>query len=562
MSGVWDPWSMHRELTRSLAVRARFRFIRTLHRLRSPRRIVATSLTILFVAIYLANGIFVLSSRPPVDPERLRLWLSGGMVLYTVYHALRCAWSRSVTELETSPAEALWLGGGPIRRSSLAIHHVAGISPSTALKTSLLAIVLAVDVARWELLFVGVFASLLLLEILRLTLARWSASISESARLRFRFVATAIAALIVLQIIARVSALTPMGSPTEVFIVNTFVALGQTSASETVQVLSFPWIAAAQLVVTDQYGWLTILQAMAAICVLPLSIVGLVKVDARSEESMHTQEVQRLRSGGLSGTLNLVFSRSNSAATLNSWPFLDRCGVSDMASVMARQWVSVKRYRGTILFSFIVPTLLCLSPLVTGQIHDQWLFVVGGIGLCTMLLAPPALRIDFRRDLKRMLLLRSLPLRPVPMVLGQITIPVLITCLFQWTTIAVAAAVTLPGWPAVILWTGILTALALFTFATENALFLAYPHHERAEGIAMMIRAKLTFLGKAAAMLLALGLLVTWATFCRIHLPPSIAMATLVAGAVIVTWLIAILAVVATAWCWTRFDCSYDVPPN
>ena len=75
------------------------------------------------------------------------------------------------------------------------------------------------------------------------------------------------------------------------------------------------------------------------------------------------------------------------------------------------------------------------------------------------------------------------------MVAGQLTLPVFITLVFQWSTIFIAAVVTRPGWSQVILWTGVLNALAVFTFAMENALFLAYPHHERAEGIGMMIRA-------------------------------------------------------------------------
>ena len=41
-----------------------------------------------------------------------------------------------------------------------------------------------------------------------------------------------------------------------------------------------------------------------------------------------------------------------------------------------------------------------------------------------------------------------------------------------------------------------LAALAVFTFALENALFLAYPHRQRSQGIAMVLRTKLTFLGK------------------------------------------------------------------
>ena len=222
----------------------------------------------------------------------------------------------------------------------------------------------------------------------------------------------------------------------------------------------------------------------------------------------------------------------------------------------------MRRYRGTIVFSFVVPTLLCLSPLATGQDTEQWFFVVSGIALCTMLLAPPALRIDFRRDLKRMLLLRSLPIKPASMVIGQISLPIMITWLYQWLTLAIAAAVTQPGWPQFIGWTGMLSALAVITFATENALFLAYPHHQSNEGIAMMIRAKLTFLGKASAIALALAALVIWATICKQCLPQTIIAPIYVGGALLAAWGAAAASIIAATCCWRRFDLAIDTPPE
>ncbi len=235
---------------------------------------------------------------------------------------------------------------------------------------------------------------------------------------------------------------------------------------------------------------------------------------------------------------------------------------NQVVALITRQSVSVGEYWGTIAFSFVVPLLLCLSPLVTGQVTEQWFFVVGGVAMCTILLAPPALRLDFRRDLRRMMLLRSLPVRPLEMVIGQLTFPVMITLCFQWITIVIAALVTRPSLGQVILWTGMLNALAVFTFAAENALFLAYPHHERAEGIGMIIRTKLTFLGKGVVLALSLALLVIWKYLCWQWLPQFLKWPTYVAGAIATTWGIALVAVIAAAWCWRRFDLAYDVPPE
>ena len=187
---TWDTWKTHQTLAALTLTRARFRIERTIRRIRSPRRIVATTLAIAFFAIYLLNGIFILSAREAADPERLRLWLSGGMVVYALYHAVRCGWSKSIVDLELTPAETLWLGGSSICRSSLAIYHVGNMVVPAMLKTGLLAVVLMRDVQHFEMLVLGMFTSLILLEITRLILARLIAGMSVRHRHLFRLAVT------------------------------------------------------------------------------------------------------------------------------------------------------------------------------------------------------------------------------------------------------------------------------------------------------------------------------------------------------------------------------------
>lgn len=561
---TWDTWKTHQTLASLTLTRARFRIERTLRRIRSPRRIVATTLAIAFFAIYLLNGIFILSAREAADPERLRLWLSGGMVIYAVYHAVRCGWSKSIVDLELTPAETLWLGGSSICRSSLAIYHVGNMVVPAMLKTGLLAVVLMRDVQHFEMLVLGMFTSLILLEITRLIVARLIAGMSVRHRHLFRLAATAIALAIAFQVISRVMATTPLGSQTLLYLLNGFRALGEVASSPMIQWLAVPWIPAAHLTVTQQYAWLTLSQVLATAGVLPLSILLLVRADQWSIDQSHRREEHRLASGEFDTreSQSREIARQRQPRTLELLQRSAPAFAGDVIILIARQAVSVRRYAATILFSFLVPSLLCLSPLVTGQVTEQWFYVVGGIALCTMLLAPPALRIDFRRDLKRMLLLRSLPVQPLSMVIGQLTLPILITWVFQWTTLAIAALVTQPGWGQVILWTGMLSALAVLTFAGENALFLAYPHHERSEGVAMMIRAKLTFLGKGSVIALALGLLVAWATLCRWYLPQPYVASVFVVGAVVSTWTMALAGLIAATNCWRRFDFACDTPPE
>lgn len=555
----------HRHLTWLTAHRGLFRLRRALHRMRSPRRIAASLIAVIFLCAYVLNGFVILASRRTADPESLRLWLSGGMVLYLIYHAVRCVWTERQVDLEYTAAEDLWLGGAPLKRSTVAVYKINTVIFSALLKTFFLVIALAPDVRHAALLATGVFVALVLLETVRMIWQRFVAGLSHRHLIGLRTGMTAIAIAAVVQLFASLVALTPPQSHPGVYVLNSFRAIGEVASCSAIQYLAVPWRAAAMLATTDQITTHTAVQFVASVLLLPSAVLALVRVDRwagasclrRERERFAAEDFRRaedMRQEGQGG-----LPEDTLAARLDRW-FPTWLGHS--VALVWRQALSIRRYCGTILLSFLVPMLLCLSPLLTGRMGNQWAFIVAGIALCTMLLAPPALRLDFRRDLKRMLLLRSLPLRPLDAVIGQLLLPALITVAFQWTTLAIAASVLEPGWSQVVGWGGMLAALAVFTFAAENALFLAYPHHENAQGIGMVVRANVMFLGKATLIAAAVGALLVWVTVCQSLFRGPLSVPIYVIGSISGTWTMAAAAVAVTAWCWRRFDISADLPPE
>ena len=428
----------------------------------------------------------------------------------------------------------------------------------------MLSILLARDVNFPLLLIIGTFTSLVLLEMVRLTLGRLASGMNRRQRGWFRLITTSTAMVLVIQLLACVHTLTPSGSPMWLYVINSFRGLGEIASTPMIQFLSIPWIAAAHLAVTESLQPLTALQLLAALGIFPLSMILLVKADRWSLRQEQKSEESRLAAGRYE-TRDSQPQTYSGLQTNRLLTLLESCtpGIArDALNLIFRQAISVRHYRFNIAVSLLLPTALCLSPLFMGRIVEQWFYVVGGIALCTILLAPPALRIDFRRDLKRMVLLRSLPVKPFSMVVGQLTLPILITWAFQLTTLTIAALVVQPGWEQMILWTGMLFALAIVTFASENALFLVYPHHQRNEGIAMILRTKLTFLGKGTVILFGLCLLVLWATLCQSLLPEPYATACYVLGSITATWIAAMIGLAAATLCWRRFDIALDMPPE
>ena len=240
------------------------------------------------------------------------------------------------------------------------------------LKTLLLAVVLARDVGHIELLVGWRF---------HIAGAAWKScdrssscfvsGLDQRRRRGFRIAVTLVASAVGMQVIAGVLAITPMGSRTSLYVLNGFTALGQTAASDMIQWMSIPWVAAAHLAVTDHYQPLTCLQLLAAGAG---SAVGHHGVGTRGRvERRETAPAENRTSwppaNSRPGVQNARTGRSRPGSPLRARVdrIVPRCA-ADAVAVISRQWVSVKRYRGTILFSFVIPTLLCLSPLVTGQV--------------------------------------------------------------------------------------------------------------------------------------------------------------------------------------------------
>ncbi|KAA5541880.1 hypothetical protein FYK55_16915 [Roseiconus nitratireducens] len=542
-----------------------FRLRRGVDRMRSPRRILATILAALFLSAYVLNGFFVLWSRRTADPQSLRLWLSGGMILYLIYHSVRCVWTEKQVDMEYTDAENLWLGGAPLKRSTVAAYKVNTMMVSALLKTFFLSVVLAPDVSHFALLSVGVFAALVLLETARMVWQRLLGGLSERHRVAARVSLTAVGIAALIQMFGHMVRITPPGSDPGHYVLNSFRAVGYVASCDIVQWLAIPWRPAALLATTSQITTHTAVQLLAAVALIPTAIIALVRIDGWAERCKLQREQARLAAGDyISPQQRMTGQRTAYSADTLADRIESLCPerLRDAVALLWRQALSIRRYAGTIVFSFVLPTVLCLSPLLTGRAGNQWAFVVAGIALCTMLLAPPALRLDFRRDLKRMLLLRSLPLRPIHAVLGQLTLPVLITIGFQWITLLIAGLLVSPGWSQIIVWSGMLSALAVFTFAAENALFLAYPHHESAQGFAMVVRANVMFVGKATVIGVAVAALMLWITLCRTAFADPVSTPIYVIGAIGASWAVAASALSITAWCWNHFDISADLPPE
>lgn len=543
------------------------RLKRTAQRLRSPKRLIPTVLVLIPAILWLPYFLAAGWLRPPADLDHLHRWLSGGLTLYAILHVVRASWQTAEIDLGMTPPQRLWLACSPLPRWMLVVNKTLVVLVPTFIKASMLCLLLARDTPRPLLTAIAIISALLTLELVRLFLFTAASGLSGRALAWMRVCGTGMAVAVVAQVLVRVTMVWqgPWDHTAPVrFVMSVFAALGETAADASVQRLGLVFQPFATLAVCERFD-LSCLAAAAAIpVIIGLLVAATLWADRYSQAQRLQQEQRRLREyrdgartlqrGGCEQEIKPA--RRAHGERLRSLPFWGGIG-----PLMARQLVTLRRYRLMVFVSLAIPGMLSLLPMLLGGIGTGTVLdVIGGLTFYTLLLAPPALKMDFRRDIEILLPLASMPMRPLTMMIGQIAVPVLITIVFQATVVAIALAFRPLSLLQAAFWLGTLAGTAVFAFALENALFLAFPHRLKQEGIEMFVRAKLVFIGKGCLWALATAVLLVWALFCARTFEHPLRMPVLAVGILAFVWSTAAVTLWAAARTWKRFDLSSDLP--
>src|SRR5262249_41657746 len=154
-----------------------------------------------------------------------------------------------------------------------------------------------------------------------------------------------------------------------------------------------------------------------------------------ASERLYAQ-LQRLRTGGAAAVV------LRGSGTARSWlPMLPWWG--GIGPVAWRQLATVPRSRSTLVILLMLLPLVALPLLGARQQNiDLRLGLAVSLGLqvsVMTLFVTPLIAFDFRGDLDRMEVLKTWPIAPVSLAIGQLLTPVLLVCLIQWIALAVIA---------------------------------------------------------------------------------------------------------------------------
>ncbi len=449
-----------------------------------------------------------------------------------------------------TPAEVNLLFPAPFTRRQLLGYKLTASCGAAIFTACFLTLLLRPHVARLDAAFVGLALILVFMQLLTMVLALVASAIGARAYNRRRKL------VLVLLVCILVGALFEQGF--DILKQDWPEVLVRIEQSPVVQVLVQPlrWFIETA---TAERLWPELVQWSTLALLVNLCLAGLVfALDAQYlEASAAASEktyalLQRARRGGPA----MMRLRSSGRVRFSLPAFPNWGGLGPLAW---RQLTTALRGLWTIVVLLIIFSSFMLPGLARGG-GGTASGALAGIVAGVTIFAAPLLPFDFRGDLDRMDVLKSLPLPAWRVVLGQLLAPVLVLLLFQWIVLALLQILTRPtnGLPLAV--GAFLLPVNFLMFEIENIFFLWFPTR-LSLGVAdfqSMGRQMLLWLAKMVTLLLTLG--AASLIGLAVHLLSHSWIVTLPVAWVVVAGVAAgLIPLVALAF--QQFDVAADVPP-
>jgi hypothetical protein len=311
----------------------------------------------------------------------------------------------------------------------------------------------------------------------------------------------------------------------------------------------------AEFFYPDFIGW-----AVLALAIDAVLLTLVLRLDANFLESSIAasqklyQKIERMRRGQM--WMNL------SKAPAGRWriPLLPRW--SGAGPIAWRQLMSALRgSRGIVYFLLAMLGAMAVPAYFVGGSEPLALVIVGSsfVPMISLFFMPQLLQFDFRSDLDRIDVLKTLPASPAAIVAGELLAPVVFATLYELPFV-IAIGLVQPEWILIVVSGVVLVpAVNLFVFAFENLVFLWFPCRLanlgagdfQAFGRQMLVMAvKFVLVGIGGGLAAAAGALAWWAA------DESLAAAVAAVWCVVMALSLALIPLVASAF--RNFDPSLD----
>ncbi|MDG1512413.1 MAG: hypothetical protein P8R31_12000 [Mariniblastus sp.] len=515
--------------------------------------------------IWVSQAVIGILFRKAAEHDSMVRLSAVALTLYVFWQVLKTVTRKPFEPHEWTDAEKEILLAAPISPHQLVSFRLTGLAVGTFVKALFVSIILLPDLPIWPIGFIGLFLGLVFIEFFRVCFELIFMGISP--RLRW---------------VCRGSAFVMLLGPIAIIWYRTLIVMNSAATQDLpMSILLFKSILVEMNAIVSSKIGVGVLSVMAsfseAIFTQAFSVAGLLnllkitlitgasgalvyRLDQWSRLRAKQQESLAVRKGSL-GSIG-AFSHASASMARIRVPLR----INGMGAVAWRQLVGAYHYRMTLSISLGIPAVLCWCPLFLDSNPEVTLVsVVGGLLFYSFLLLPSALVLDFRRDIDRFDVLKSLPVATIWLAIGQLATPVILATGFQAGVLFVATVFSSIIWSQAILAGVILVGFNLLIFTGENLIFLLSPYRRNQEGLDVFIRTVLTFTGKGIVFAVAVSALLFWATLSvlivsSLGLSAGWAVALFCAGLLLMMGTVEALLLVGLVRLFDRFDPSEDCP--
>jgi hypothetical protein len=526
-----------------LNFRATFR--KTGRQLRTVRGVLFFLIGISMLGAWLGPSIFMNSRAPRVNSQHTLQTAPAALLLLCLLNLLTSAGERAVS---FTPAEIDFLFPGPFSRKQLLAYKLI----KTGISTLFSAVIFGIVVGRFGGTFfcrmVGVWLLFQFFQLLAMIIALVQTIIGERA------MASSKRWVLLLLAVAVGVALLPMLREHRPFSIQMVADFGQTPIG---QVVLAPFTVFAHALMAKAFLFGGLQWAAGALAMDLLMVVIVISLDANYLETSamvsarRYERLARVRQSGLAG-----MARANSSRLkIGMLPWLAGTG-----PLVWRQLTTAIRTSRNLLIILLIAAVAGGVAVSKDSSDRSSLGMIVGMSVYLNLFLSQLLKFDFRGDLDRLDLLKSLPLRPTAVSAAQLVTPVLILSVVQLlllTTIAVVGS--LPPFVLLVI-AALVIPINCLVLGVDNLMFLLFPFRPKpavAGDMTMMGRQTIVFLCRFITILITAGVAAGLGFACWIitRSLPATALATwlpLVGMIVLIVWLTGVV--------YERFDPSVSTP--
>jgi ABC-2 type transport system permease protein len=451
-----------------------------------------------------------------------------------------------------SAAEVNFLFPGPLSRRQLLAYKVTATFGSSLLSTALLTLFLRQYALTLAGAVVGLLLAALFVQLFPMALALIASSLGARAYDRRRKIVLLVLAVLVA--VALAGALRGRGGRE---------LLAELERSEVAQTLLAPfrWFVSAftaERLWPDLAQWAS-LGLLVNACLLAVVFAldaHYLEASAAASERAYAR-LQRLRQGGPA-----MASAPASGWARLSVPALPACG--GVGAIAWRQLVTVVRSPRSLLVALIVTGMIVYSALAgrdrPGQPESSGWFVLILLGLLALII-PPLMPFDFRGDLDRMDVLKTLPLPAWRLVVGQLLVPVLLVSLLQVILLAILMSFGEGVDPLLLGGAAFVLPLNFLLFGIDNLLFLWFPTrqaHANPGDLQTMGRQMLLYMAKFFALVVMILVAFLFGGAVCVLTGMSVMAGAVVGWLVLAGFVVGLVPLIALAF--NRFDVARDTP--